>query len=124
MTTRAQSEGLPKKSLSATVILAAGLLCSTAAFAQFSGPNQTNVINGVVIDWGDDYLFNNPSCQLVVTNAGVLTNFRGYMGYVPGASNTSAVVSDNGSLWYNDGNLYVGNSGAGNQLVISNGAEV
>ncbi|HUJ12004.1 MAG TPA: hypothetical protein VL171_18500 [Verrucomicrobiae bacterium] len=94
------------------------------AFAQFSSSNQVYIVNGGVTNWDDDFVFNYPFCQLVVSNAGVLNNFRGYIGYSSSASNDLAMVSGNGSLWFNNGNLYVGNNGASNQLVIAGGGVV
>jgi T5SS/PEP-CTERM-associated repeat protein len=123
-----QSNSLLRECVSSAVarvaILTAVVVLSPAAFAQFTGPNQTNTISGVVNDYEDDYYFDQPFCQLQVINGGVLSNFYGYMGYVFSATNNSAVVSGSGSLWYNDGYLYVGYNGAGNQLVISNGGVV
>jgi len=116
--------GCVSSAVALVAILTAVVVLSPAAFAQFTNNYQTNTISGVVIDWEDDYIFDHQFCQLQVINAGALSNFYGYMGYVVGASNDSAVVSGSGSLWYNDGYLYVGYNGAGNQLVISNGGVV
>jgi len=106
------------------VVLAAVVVLSPAAFAQFTNDYQTNTISGVVSNWDDDYIFAYPFDRLQVTNGGVLNNYLGYMGYLLSATNDSAVVSGSGSLWYNNGNLYVGYSGARSQLVITNGGVV
>src|SRR5207249_3720292 len=62
--------------------------------------------------------------HLVATNGGVVRNARGFLGYVSSSSNNVAVVTGAGSLWTNALELSVGNFGAGNQLVATNGGLV
>src|SRR6266481_6132329 len=62
--------------------------------------------------------------RLVVSNGAVVADVDGFLGHDPGASNNVAVVTGVGSVWSNRLNLNVGFDGAGNQLVVSNGAFV
>jgi len=62
--------------------------------------------------------------QLVVSNGGVVANGNGHLGYFASANSNVAVVTGAGSMWSNRLNLNVGLDGAGNQLVVSNGAVV
>ena len=98
--------------------------------AQFTGNNQTNTISGVTNNWAGSYIVgsNYVADVLLVQNAGVLSNGASYIGYATGASNNAAIVSSTGSIWSSvwrsDGSQFVGYSGAGNSLVISNGGGV
>jgi len=66
--------------------------------------------------------------RLVISNgAQVIGNFAGNTGIIgqdTGSISNLALVTGAGSLWSNAGNLTVGFSGPGNQLVVSNGARV
>jgi len=62
--------------------------------------------------------------QLVVGNGALVADDTGYLGYFASANNNVAVVTGAGSVWSNRLNLNVGFDGAGNQLVVSNGAFV
>jgi T5SS/PEP-CTERM-associated repeat protein len=62
--------------------------------------------------------------QMAITNGGVVVNGRGYVGYNAVASNNSALVRDNGSVWGNTNGLTVGHASIGNQLTISAGGAV
>lgn len=63
--------------------------------------------------------------SLVISNGGNLTNgqhsYGGVIGLNSGATNNSVLVTGNGSAWHNGGDLFVGESGAANSLVITNG---
>ncbi len=65
-----------------------------------------------------------PFCQLLVTNGARLENNNGYIGLEPSGSNCLALVTGTGSLWTNRGEMYVGYTSSGNQLIISNGGTV
>ena len=107
--------------------LIAGLVwCGTGAQAQYTGNNKTNIISNVTSNWSGSYYIGNTYHQdvLILTNAGVLNNITGYIGYAVGANNNSVTVTDAGSVWSNSSGLYVGNKGAGNQLTIANGGAV
>ncbi len=62
--------------------------------------------------------------QIVVTNGGVVRGNRGFLGVFFTSSNNLAVVTGAGSLWTNQAELYVGDGGVGNRLVVSDGGVV
>lgn len=62
--------------------------------------------------------------QLLIQDDAQLHNALGYIGSGAAATNNSVWVAGDGALWNNTDRLYVGDSGAGNRLVISNGALV
>jgi T5SS/PEP-CTERM-associated repeat protein len=62
--------------------------------------------------------------SLVISNGGKVVNSVGYIGWDTGANNNSVLVGGNGSAWTNSDDLYVGEGGSGNSLVISNGGVV
>src|SRR5439155_11392063 len=62
--------------------------------------------------------------QLVVSNGGVVASGNGHLGYFASANSNVAILTGAGSVWSNQLNLNVGLDGAGNQLVVSNGAVV
>jgi fibronectin-binding autotransporter adhesin len=62
--------------------------------------------------------------QLVVSNGGTVRTLGAAIGRNSTASNNKATVTGSNSLWINYYNLYVGSSGSGNSLVISNGGTV
>jgi T5SS/PEP-CTERM-associated repeat protein len=87
----------------------------------------TNIVDGVMSNYTGSFLLgsNGAFNELIVTNAGELnvTN-RSIIGNSAASSNNYALVTGAGSLWSNSGSLYVGYSGAGNQLTITNGGSV
>ncbi len=62
--------------------------------------------------------------QLTVSNGASVFNTIGYLGELSGANNNRATVTGPGSQWINHNNLYVGDGGSFNSLLIANGAEV
>lgn len=62
--------------------------------------------------------------QLVISNGGAVYNLDGVVGFSNTSSNNTALVTGASSVWSNVNNLYVGNSGAGNVLVIDSGGVV
>jgi T5SS/PEP-CTERM-associated repeat protein len=62
--------------------------------------------------------------QLVLSNGGVVANAVGTVGNSGGANSNAVLVTGAGSLWTNNGSLTIGNAGAFNQLVVSNGGVV
>jgi T5SS/PEP-CTERM-associated repeat protein len=63
--------------------------------------------------------------SMVISNGGtVAVASNSSIGNDSPSSNNSVLVTGAGSLWTNTGNLYVGNFGSGNSLVISNGGTV
>ena len=62
--------------------------------------------------------------RMEITDGGRVVNINGRLGMFGAASNNEAVVIGSGSLWSNQGGLFVGIVRGGNRLVISNGAQV
>jgi len=62
--------------------------------------------------------------QLIITNGGAVYSRYGYAGNAGSSSNNMVLVSGSGSAWSNQFDLFVGNEGAGNQLIITNGGVV
>ena len=109
-----------------TNVILAAFFFATQVWAQFTGNNQTNTISGVTSNWtgsyyvGSNYVFD----ALLIQNGAALTNFGGYIGYTPAASNNVAVVSRTGSVWNATGDVMIGVAGSSNRLVVSNGGRV
>lgn len=61
--------------------------------------------------------------QLLINGGGQLQSMYGNIGAGVGTSNT-VTVSDPSSAWINSYDLYVGEASAGNQLIVSNAAQV
>ncbi len=61
---------------------------------------------------------------LTIANSGRVANLYGYIGYSLGANNNRVLVADTGSVWNVGNPLYVGYSGAGNSLTVTNGGLV
>ena len=102
------------------------ILCSRPTEAQYTANFQTNIISGVTSNWtGDYYVGSNTFADvLLIQNSGVLSNNLGYLGYLLNSINNSVQVTGLGSVWSNQSNLYIGERGRGNSLVISNGGQV
>ena len=105
-----------------------GLSLLPSAQAQFTANFQTNVISGVTSNWGGNgsYIVGSNTFldALQLVSGGVISNGTSYIGYEASASNNVAAVTSVGSIWSNAHNFYVGYSGAGNQLVITNGGSL
>jgi T5SS/PEP-CTERM-associated repeat protein len=96
------------------------------AYAQFTANFQTNIISGVVSNWTGSYVVgsNNVFDALLIQNSGVLSDNYGYLGYEVNSRNNMVLVTGSGSVWTNSGPFWIGYSGSGNSLVISNGGQV
>ena len=64
------------------------------------------------------------SNSLTINGGAQVANFNGWIGYSNTAVGNADLVSDSGSIWTNNGDLYIGADGSGNRLVIQNGAQV
>jgi len=62
--------------------------------------------------------------QLDITDAGVVRNQAGYLGFYGSSGNNAVLVSGSNSRWTNSQDLFIGYSSSGNTLVVTNGAEV
>ncbi|MBL7016354.1 MAG: hypothetical protein ISR84_02225, partial [Kiritimatiellales bacterium] len=104
------------------ITLALVALCGMAQ-AQFSGNDQTNLINNVINNWGAAYYVGDTyhDDTLIITNYGRLNNTLGYIGYESTADNNAATVTGPGSLWYSSDYFHLGYEGSGNTLTITNG---
>jgi len=90
--------------------------------------------NNAVLVTGTNTVWRNPSPlyighygagnQLTVSNGALVRNSTGYIGNETSSSNNVVLVTGTGSVWSNSSDLYIGTSGAGNQLTVSNGARV
>ena len=115
------------KSLCLLLGFSAGMLLgSQPSRAQFTGNYQTNIISGVTSNWVSNYYVGLDTFRdvLWIDNAGALSDGIGILGYYDSGSNNAAYVTGPGSVWVNATNLFVGYSGPGNQLVITNGGAV
>ena len=103
-----------------------GLAFPHLAFAQFTGDNQTNIIDGTSLNWtgnyyiGSNYVFN----SLFIVNGGSLSNAYAYIGRESGSNSNVVTVSGNGSRWSSSQSIYVGYEGSDNRLVINDGGSV
>ena len=68
--------------------------------------------------------YEGPANGLVISNGGWVIGQSGVAGFGPGSYSNSVMVVGAGSLWTNYNEVYVGYSGSGNSLVISNGGQV
>ncbi len=94
-------------------------------YADGANGNAVSVSGAVWTNSGDLYMGRSGAGnQLAITNGGQVVNANGHIGYNAGASNNSVLVSGSGSVWSNRDSLYVGRSGTGNQLAITNGGQV
>jgi fibronectin-binding autotransporter adhesin len=116
------------KSSLVKIVVATLLLGNNTARAQFTASYQTNIISGIAVDWTGDYIvgantvlpFADDFDHLQVIDGGLLSNSNGYIGR-PGSHSNSALVSGSGSIWSNQGSLYIQQEGS---LVISNSGAV
>ncbi|HUJ08458.1 MAG TPA: hypothetical protein VL171_00385 [Verrucomicrobiae bacterium] len=78
--------------------------------------------------WSNGYIYVGAfegSCNsLIISNGGQVVDFSGTIGSGSTASNNVATVTGIGSAWRTSGGLYVGDSGSGNQLIITDSGTV
>jgi T5SS/PEP-CTERM-associated repeat protein len=68
---------------------------------------------------------NGASSRLVVSNGALMSNNSdGVVGFGAATSNNVALVTGSGSTWSAGGQVSVGQSGVGNQLIVSDGGQV
>ncbi len=95
--------------------------------SRFGGNTATVTGSGSVWSNGLDLAVGYPLAgnRLVVNNGGLLINNRALVGsYAAASSNNSLLISDAGSVWTNNGDLYIGDYGASNSVTVSNGGKV
>ena len=110
-----------------TIILTLAL--GPVAHAQYTANFQTNTICcGGTMTSGDYVVGSNTYSDVLIftmTEGSGLSDANGYLGYLAGSSNNVAIINIPESGWYNmGGNFYVGYSGSGNSVLITNGAFV
>jgi len=112
------------------VISNGGQLRNAAAFV---GNGNASSNNSVVVIGTNSLWSNSINIQigyggsgnsLVISNGGQVRNAIGIVGNASTSSNNSVLVTGTNSFWSNSSAFYVGNSGSGNSLVISNGGQV
>lgn len=110
----------------ASCLMALLLALSFATGSAQAESNTTNTISGVISNWpGTWYVGSNGAFNaLIVTNAGSLYSSNGVIGNTSVSTNNTAWVTGSGSLWNITNDLTVGNSGAYNQLIVTNGGRV
>ncbi|MBI3879494.1 MAG: hypothetical protein HY301_05455 [Verrucomicrobia bacterium] len=64
------------------------------------------------------------SNAMLITNGGQVGNFSGLVGYDPSGRNNQVTVTGTNSLWFNSGDLHIGEAGASNALLIADGGRV
>jgi len=105
----------------------AGLI---SAYLGYDAASSNNVaqVTGAGSRWTNSnflYLgYSGSGNQLVVSNGATVANRYGNLGDGFSSSNNVALISGPGSLWTNSSELFVGNSGSGNRLIVSDGATV
>jgi T5SS/PEP-CTERM-associated repeat protein/autotransporter-associated beta strand protein/predicted outer membrane repeat protein len=88
-------------------------------------PNDATSHRSVLINTNNTYVgYDGSGNSLVVTNGALLQDVRGYIGTTTNSSNNIVIVTGTNSAWINSENLYVGNDGSYNSLVVSNGGLV
>ena len=81
--------------------------------------------NGDTNTAGDLYIGNNGSGnRLTVQNGGAVGNDFGYLGYGQSAKSNAVLITGSSSMWQNDSDLYVGNTGSVNQVTIQAGGQI
>ena len=92
---------------------------STANMVTVSG------VGSVLTNSGDLTVgYSGSSNTLTVSARAKVFSSNSYIGRDPGSTGNTVIVTGTGSLWTNSGDLYVGNQGASNNLVISSGGMV
>jgi T5SS/PEP-CTERM-associated repeat protein len=90
--------------------------------------NNSALVTGNGSLWdcsGDMYVgLDGPVNRLVIGNGGRVISGNGYLGANPGSDSNSALVVGANSVWTNSSDVYVGDLGVGNSLVITNGGRV
>ena len=109
------------------------MLDKTGYVGYANGANNNAVmVNGSGSVWSNYYDlyvgYAGSANQLIITNGGQVFNYWGndYVGYTVGSSNNTVLVGGTNALWKTPSgfSLYVGYSGSGNQLTITNGGQV
>jgi fibronectin-binding autotransporter adhesin len=110
------------------VVSNGGAIQDNWSYVGYYSSNNQAVVTGAGSVWSNSNIFylgyGGAANQVVVSNGGVLRSVQGPLGGLPSSSNNVAIVTGAGSLWTNSSDLRVGESGAGNQLIVSAGGAV
>ena len=115
---------------SSLVVTNGGLMVSSngilGAFA--TALNNTATIVGAGSRWlmsGDLYASSNGGFStLMVSDGGLVANSNAFIGFNAGSVGNQAIISGPGTVWSNQNFLFVGQSGNGNRLTVSEAARV
>lgn len=96
--------------------------CFSAAAESFT----TNLLDGLYANSGGPYTLgtSGPSNALVILNGGRLDDTTAFVGAAPAAGDNLALILGPQSLWNSAEMLSLGEAGARNQLIITNGGRV
>jgi T5SS/PEP-CTERM-associated repeat protein len=90
--------------------------------------NNSALVTGSSSVWSNSSLmivgFSGLGNQLTIQNGGLVNNTTAYLGYNASSSNNTVTVTGGNSLWKNSNEFHLGENGAGNQLIITNGGVV
>jgi T5SS/PEP-CTERM-associated repeat protein len=122
--------GLNSGSVSNFLMLSAAAVLTNHLNGVLGGSAGANANTAVLSDsntlWGLGQLLyvgsNGALNHLVISNGARISSLAGNVGNGTNSSNNSVLISDPGSSWQMPADFEVGYSGAGNLLVISNGA--
>ena len=102
------------------------VLCLQVGWCSLSRADSftTNIISGVSTNAGADLIIGNTGSfnYLEINNGGIVTCGDGELGDTVSASNNAALLTDPNSTWIAPFGVYIGETSAGNSLIISNGA--
>lgn len=95
-------------------------LCASSRAESFT----TNIISGVSTNAGIDFIIGNTGSlnYLEINDGGSVMCGDGELGDTVSASNNAALLTDPNSAWIAPFGVYVGETSAGNSLIVSNGA--
>ncbi len=106
------------------------VLCDgPGAISVFNSSSNTVLVTGSGSAWNANEVivgYLGSGSLLTITNGGAVYAglYGAYVGFEIGASNNTVVVSGNGAAWIDSGELDIGDSESGNQLVIGAGGSV
>jgi len=81
--------------------------------------------NSILTNSGDLFVgYLGTSNRMKVATGASVANSNGWIGWDPGSSNNSVLVTGTDSLWTNNGNLFIGSFGSDNTLTIQSGGKV
>ena len=109
------------------LVLAGGKVLGDGDLGNYPGVfGNKAVVAGAGSVWSNAYMtvgYSGDANSLVISNGGVVVTGTGYIGSIGGSTNT-VFVTDSGSAFYSTNELYIGDIGAANSLIISNGGKV